>query len=309
MADGVSPAARSAREDGDPGGIIDAHVHIWADDRAAYPQIGGHERPPTATGSAERLLASMDECGVVGALLVQAPWYGEDNRYFTATRSRHPGRFVALGYLPDPLAPDAPERLSRQFYRDGCRGVRVHLLDERIATGIDAGRADPLVQRAGELGVPVQFLTRDPERHDAILRLAQRFPSVAFINDHLGHPRIDEGYPYPSSRAFFDCGALPNVFAKLSLHYLLSGEGYPWADLHDFQRCTVAAYGAQRLMWGSNFPMHLPTPSYRERLDAVRRALPFLTDDERSWVLGRTARSLWTFAGSGSGEASPAGVV
>lgn len=300
---------RLAHRDSDAADIIDAHVHIWADDRSAYPHVDGHERPLTATGSAEQLLASMDECGVAGALLVQAPWYGEDNRYFAVTRRRHPGRFVALGYLPDPLASDAPEKLSRQFHDDGCRGVRVHLLDGRIAAGLDTGRADPLIRRAGELGVPVQFLTREPARHELIFRLARRFPDVVFINDHLGHPRIGEGDPYPSSRAFFDCGARPNVFAKLSLHYLLSGEGYPWADLHDFQQRTVAAYGAQRLLWGSNFPMHLPTPSYRERLDAVRRELSFLTKNERSWILGQTARSLWTFTGAGPDESAPEGVA
>lgn len=272
--------------------IFDAHVHIWADDRAAYPQVAGLERPATQRGDVEWLLDLLAAHRVGGALLVQAPWYGEDNRYFVDAMRRYPDRFAALGYLPDPLASDAPEKLSHQYHVDGLRGIRIHLVDETIVAGVAAGAADPLIRRAGVLGAPVQFLTRVPERHDVVFDLARRFPDVVFINDHLGHPRIDEGYPYAASRSFFACGALPNVYAKLSLHSLLSRQDYPWADLHDFQRMTLAAYGARKLMWGSNFPMRMPGPPYGERLDAVRTA-PFLTADERAWIVGGTARTLW----------------
>ena len=156
-----------------------------------------------------------------------------------------------------------------------------------------SGKADPLIRRAGELGVPVQFLNRVPEQHEIICSLARRFPHVTFINDHLGHPRIAEGYPYAGSKTFFECGALPNVYAKVSMHHAFSETSYPWDDLLEFQQLTLDAYGAHRLMWGSNYPMSMSSPSYAERLDVVRTRLPFLTDDERAWILGRTALSLW----------------
>lgn len=273
--------------------IFDAHVHIWADDRQAYPQVPGLERPAAHRGGVEWLLELMAASGVGGALLVQTPWYGEDNRYFVDAMRRFPGRFAALGYLPNPLARDAPGKLDRQYHVDGFRGIRVHLVEPRVVEGVASGKADPLVRRARELGVPVQFLNRVPEQHEIILSLARRFPDVAFINDHLGHPRIAEGYPYPGSRTFFECGDLPNVYAKVSMHHVFSATGYPWDDLLEFQQLTLDAYGAQRLMWGSNFPMSMSSPSYAERLDVVREGLPFPNDDERAWILGRTASSLW----------------
>ena len=282
-------------------GRFDAHVHIWADDRAAYPQVAGAERPLDMRGSAETLVALLDEHAIAGALLVQVPWYGEDNRYYVDAMRRYPGRFAALGYLPDPLAPDAPGKLRRQHDEDGFRGIRLHLVHERIVAGVGAGAGDPLIRAAVALGVPVQFLIRDPAHHALVGALAARFPGGAFVIDHLGHPVPGEGYPYPSSRDFFACGALPNVYAKVSLHYLLSTQAYPWADLHDYQRLTLEAYGAERLMWGSNYPMELPEAPYRERLAAVSEASPFLGPEERSWILGRTARSLWTPVRMGGG--------
>lgn len=274
--------------------IFDAHVHIWADDRAAYPQVPGLAKPERLKGSVEWLLREMDTNGVGGALLVQVPWYGEDNRYLVDARRQHPSSFAALGYLPDPLAADAPQKLARQYHEQGLRGIRIHLDQPSIAHGMVEGKVDPLIRQARELGVPVQFLNRTLEQHEIIYQVASRFSDVVFVNDHLGHPRLTEGYPYPSSRSFFACGELPNVYAKVSLHHQLSRYGYPWTDLHDFQKLTLEAYGARKLMWGSNYPMFMPEPPYSQRLDAVRVELPFLGDEERAWILGRTALLLWT---------------
>ena len=273
--------------------IFDAHVHIWADDRSAYPQVPGLAKPEHVKGSVEWLLREMDANGVSGALLVQVPWYGEDNRYIVDSRRRYPGRFAALGYLPDPLAASAPDKLAYHYHEQGLRGVRIHLDQPSVVSGLAEGRADALLRHARELGVPVQFLNRIPEQHEIIYRVARRFPEVIFVNDHLGHPRLSEGYPYPSSRSFFACGELPNVYAKVSLHHQLSRQDYPWADVAEYQKLTLEAYGAQRLMWGSNYPMFMPEPSYSQRLDVVRRGLPFLGDEERAWILAKTALSLW----------------
>jgi predicted TIM-barrel fold metal-dependent hydrolase len=126
--------------------VFDAHVHIWADDRRTYPQVPGMERRLALRGSAEWLIDPMDAQGVRGALLVQAPWYGEDNRYFVDAMCRYPGRFAALGYLLDPLAPDAPDKLARQHHEDGFRGIRIHLIEPRIVEGVASGHAGPILR-------------------------------------------------------------------------------------------------------------------------------------------------------------------
>ena len=55
-------------------------------------------------------------------------------------------------------------------------------------------------------------------------------------------------------------------------------------------------------MWGSNWPMQLPSPDYGERLRAVSEHLPGLSAGDRAWVLGDTARSLWAPAPGPAGE-------
>jgi L-fuconolactonase len=276
--------------------IVDAHVHIWSADRERYPMVSGRARPLDHDGSAETLVRLMDGAGVGAALLVQTPWLGEDNRYLVDSMRRFPGRFAALGWLEDPLAPDAPARLERQYHAEGLRGVRLHLTDQRVHEGVLAGGADALCAQACALGVPVQFLNRAPA-HPAILRVARAFPDLRVVVDHLGHPDPGEAPEFPSSAAFFELAAHPNVAVKVSNQVGSTHAPYPWADLHGYQQRVFDTFGPRRLMWGSNWPMQCTDLDYTARLDAVRAALPAfarLSPDERAWILGRTAARLWS---------------
>jgi predicted TIM-barrel fold metal-dependent hydrolase len=274
---------------------FDTHVHVWSADRNRYPMVSGRERPVEHDGSAETLIELMDAAGVRAALLVQTPWLGEDNRYLVDSMRRYPGRFAALGWLEDLLAGHAAERLRRQRDEDRFHGVRLHLTEARVNEGVLAGAADPLFAAARTLGVPVQFLNRVPT-HPTILGVARRFHDLTIVVDHLGHPLVEEAPEFASSAPFFELAQHPNVYVKVSNHVISSKAPYPYADLYDYQRRMIDAFGPARLMWGSNWPMQPESPTYQQRLAAVRDELPAfkaLSAAEQALILGGTAASLW----------------
>ena len=86
--------------------IFDTHVHIY--DRARYQFQPGYSRPEDERADADLLIAALDAAGVSAALLVQTPWYGEDNRYLVESLRRYPGRFAAIGYLRTHWHPTRP---------------------------------------------------------------------------------------------------------------------------------------------------------------------------------------------------------
>jgi predicted TIM-barrel fold metal-dependent hydrolase len=277
-----------------PDEIFDAHVHVWPRDRVTDPPINLPGSPlPDFDGAVEHLLRLMDANGVGRALLVQTPWYGENNNYLIHSIQVHRDRFAGLGYLPDPLASRAPYALRKQFDEEGLRGVRLHLLQPEIVKAVVAGNAARLLRAAAELRVPVQLLYRDQNLHGLIGRLAQQHPNLTLVIDHLGHVDPNPQAHPGAWETLLGLAKHPTIYVKVSLHYRLSRDSYPWRDLHPFQEKLLAAFGASRLMWGSNFPMHLPQPAYAERLAAVAKGLPFLSATDRAWIMGKTALSLW----------------
>jgi L-fuconolactonase len=271
--------------------VFDAHVHVWPADRSRYPPLDLPGLPlPAFDGSADRLRSLMDAHDVERALLVQTPWYGEDNRYLIETMREQPDRFIGMGHLPDPFDGAAPDKLRVQTAA-GLRGVRLHLVQPASIAAAREGGLDPLLDRARELAVPVQLLYRDPTVHGLVAALAVRHPDLDLVVDHLGHagPEPDAGW-----ENLVALGRHRRVYLKLSLHYRLSREPFPHRDLHPLQRRIVRAFTPRRLMWGSNFPMHLANDSdYAQRLAVVSEHLDFLDSDDREWVLWRTASSLW----------------
>ena len=279
--------------------IIDSHVHLWNQDAGRYPNkpwVQGTLPPHDAT--AERLVGFMDEAGVTAALNVQVPWYGEDNRYHHDLTKEFPKRFALLGVV-DPALDDAPARLERMVREESAQGVRIHFNEPgRRAHAID-GKFDPILAMAGELGVPIQCLARMPDM-TAIRRCAAAFPTTTFIIDHLGHPDLSEQPPYPAGGEFFGLGRLPNVYVKLSLLCDHSKQDYPYRDVQEFVRLLIERFSAQRIMWGSNFPLipeiRIEQPvNYKRTLDLVRDDWPWLEEEDKVWILGKTAQSLWRF--------------
>lgn len=279
-----------------PYDTIDAHVHAWPADRTRYPTAPG--RPvPAVEGDVGLLLTEMDSERIQRAVVVQTPWYEHDNRYLVDAVRAHPDRLIPVGYLPDPTAATAVAELERQHLEDHMAGFRLHLIDQDIIAGVAAGRSAPLLDRAGELGVPISLLYWDQSLHDLVGELATRHSRTRFVVDHMGSIHAGQDFRPLARQAEH-----PNVYVKLSLHTILSAEEFPWRDLHPLQEALLHAFGANRLLWGSNFPMHTDTLPYSPRLECVRTWLPFLSPIDRSWVLGRTAQQLWTWPARHAGD-------
>ncbi|NJN83442.1 MAG: amidohydrolase family protein [Caldilineaceae bacterium] len=76
-----------------------------------------------------------------------------------------------------------------------------------------------------------------------------------------------------------------------------SNEPFPYADAHPDIRRLHAAFGAQRMMWGTGYPGHHRAkhgwPTLADELRFVREGLPFLNDEEIERILGGTAAEVW----------------
>jgi L-fuconolactonase len=275
--------------------VVDIHPHVIATDTTRYPldPLGGtqstwsRDRPTTF----EMLVDAMDQAGVDKAAIVQASTaYGHDNTYVAEAVAAHPRRFTGV-FSVDVLAPDAVERM-RHWMERGLTGLRLFTTGSTMpgqATWFADPRTYPAWEFAGEAGVPV-CMQMTPQGFGDLRDLMQRFPKVRIILDHLARPKVVDGPPYAADRDFFAFADNPNVFLKVTpLIYMLADWGK--ASPERFFGKLVAAFGAQRIAWGSNFPATAGT--LKDNLAQARKGLASVSAADQDWIFGKTAQTLY----------------
>jgi predicted TIM-barrel fold metal-dependent hydrolase len=123
--------------------------------------------------------------------------------------------------------------------------------------------------------------------------LLSRFPSLRVVVDHLNNPVPGEGLGQPAFRALLDLARHPQVHVKLSGFHHWCRERYPYRDGLPFAEAAVRAFGAERCMWGSDFPHVLAGCGYVRSRHLLPREASFLSKGELDLVMGGTAERLW----------------
>ena len=88
----------------------------------------------------------------------------------------------------------------------------------------------------------------------------------------------------------------PNVFVKISHTWSLSKQPYPWLDAQEHVKRLYDAFGPQRLMWATDWPIiENSNATYEQALTVVRDEMKFLNADDRQWMLSKTIERVWPF--------------
>ena len=277
--------------------IVDTHVHVWEIDPPRYPV--GPTAPnftslPDKPATADELIADMDAHGVDMTVLVQTSWSTWDNAYIADSVQRFPDRFVGHGMV-DPQDEAGNAEAVRHWIEDrGLAGFRFHPMyykDEKVLTTPGNRR---MWEVLAELDAVVQFHTSPPFANQ-IDEIATRHPGMKLLIDHMGYPDLDEG-PGPW-QPIVELARHPNLHVKISDVKGRSRQEFPFADLHEYVRMLVNAFGAERCLWGTGYPGQHRTRhnwlSLGDELRLVREGFDFLTESQRDQILGGTAAEVW----------------
>jgi L-fuconolactonase len=122
----------------------------------------------------------------------------------------------------------------------------------------------------------------------------QRFPRQRFVLDHMAKPPIKSGSLNPWTEGIRKLAAFPNVFCKLS-GLVTEADWSHWKPEHMAPYLDVAfeAFGTQRLMIGSDWPVCTVAASYGRAMGIVRDYLGRLSTEAREAVLGGNAQRFW----------------
>jgi L-fuconolactonase len=284
--------------------IVDAHAHVFL---AATASARGTDEliPAEREAPVERLLDAMADAGVGRAVLVAVD---REDDYVPAIRRAQSDRFAAIAVAGreelgrvervDPVA--VLERRRAGFEFDGLRSAWLGEPGRPLAES----PALPALRRLAEWGLPLWSYPA-PDQLPLLLELPEVVEGLTVVLNHLGFfpeaMRVDDlGRPAFTGplvpervEAALGLSRHPGVVMMVSGQYALSGEPYPHPDLDDLIRRSVEAFGAERCIWGSDFPWIEREPGYAATLALVERALPGLGADELAAIRGGTALRLF----------------
>ncbi len=263
--------------------IVDTHTHVVSPDHHRYPLRPAAEVAPwvhDAPCSAAQLDDLMGQSGVDRAVLVQAVGaYHDDNRYAIDAAELARDRFVAVAML-DAGNPDASAQLE-DVAAKGAAGVRLVAGTPGSAVQFDDDAVLQLALRSRELGLAI-IVAGLAEGLPALNRLMARAPGLEVAVDHCGFP------PYPDLGALLPLAAFPGVLLKVSTLNLDAGHEVDGDGGARLLATLVDAFGAERLMWGSNWSFTHDRP-YPELVDMARAASTGLGKQAQAEYLGGTA--------------------
>jgi L-fuconolactonase len=124
----------------------------------------------------------------------------------------------------------------------------------------------------------------------AALALAERLPDQPFVVDHLAKPRIRDGIMRPWAEQMRELAGYPNVWCKVS-GLVTEADWQRWRpeELHPYLDVVFEAFGTDRLMFGSDWPVCLLAGSYRQVVELVESYAAHLSPAERDALFGGNA--------------------
>ena len=246
--------------------VLDSHLHLWDPSVLDYPWLEG---PLLARFAADEVVAAVGEVDDErGFVFVQADCeegqYLDEIEWVASLAERVGVRGIVAGARLDGGV-DTITHLDAVTQRPLVVGVR-HLLQ-----GEPAGFAGSPAFRAGAAALVERDLTFDAcVRGEAQLRdvilLAAEVPELRIALDHLGKPSVGTA-TIPSSPALDWTVSLhalavhPQVFCKLSGLPAEAGGSWSAEQMETFFDVALDAFGPDRLMVGSDWPVSAITAS------------------------------------------------
>jgi predicted TIM-barrel fold metal-dependent hydrolase len=195
----------------------------------------------------------MDSAGVDRAILVPPSWAAGGTPETLASAAKQSDRFRVIGRISfeSGIAPQQAE-IERWLKDPLLAGIRIVLHTEDTVESYRRGHCNWVWETAERYCMPIMVYT--PTRPDLLREFASEHPTLRFAADHLLLPF--KGFSAEdvkeSIKSLLPLAALPNVSVKASTLPLYSRELFPFRDLHPLLYEVIAAFGANRVFWGSD---------------------------------------------------------
>jgi L-fuconolactonase len=271
---------------------IDAHHHLWRYAAEEYGWIDDAMAALQRDFLPEDLLAEMRVAGVDGAVAVQARQTVEETRWLLKLAAGCDAIRGVVGWGPI-AAPEFAAVMEEFSHTPKLKGLR-HIVqaeaDERFLLREEFNRG---IRAIRGTGLVYDVLIYERQLPQAI-EFVDLHPAQAFVLDHVAKPRIREGVLEPWASRIRELAKRENVSCKVS-GIVTEADWSKWTPetLRPYLDVVVEAFGLQRLMAGSDWPVCLVACGYTQWFGVLEEYFAKFSEAERAAVFGATAKRVY----------------
>lgn len=272
--------------------IIDAHQHFWNPTRGDYFwMVGDGVKPIARTIMPKDLNTHLARHGIVKTVLVQAAPTVNETEFMLGIADATDFVAKVVGWVDFENRDDLKhlQRLKKHPKLAGVRPMIQDLPDAEWMHRKDVQWAfDALIDldlTFDALGFPIHL--------DPFQRLFDKYPKLRIVIDHCMKPVIREEQFEPWATKIAKIAKTTPVFCKLSGIATESMPGWTVENLRPYASHVIQSFGADRVMWGSDWPVLNLNGSYDRWFEACEAIVP---DAQKAQIFGKTAASFYRIA-------------
>ncbi len=277
--------------------IVDSHQHFWGPVELALPP------PPPEAAIFGRAFMPADlepelrHAGVDRTVLVQAfPQTKAANRWLfrQANATAYVAGVVAWLDLQNPAGVEPTIRALRGEKK--FVGIRHIVEDEPDVNWIVRACVLESLGELARLGVCYDMLVKPPHLRN-VLRVIDKVPRLRMVIDHIAKPNMAGGESPGWAEQMVEIARHPQIFCKVS-GLITEADHRNWktADLAQFVHHVIEAFGWDRVMYGSDWPVCLLAGSYQQVWNAIHEVLGTVSDADHAKLFGANAVQFYGLA-------------
>lgn len=282
---------------------IDSHQHFWRYNPVRDAWITDEMAVLKQDFLPEQFARECAANGIDASVAVQADQSENETNFLLELANRNDRIAGVVGWV-DLLSPRVVERLEHLSHFEKLRGFR-HVAqaekDERFLAREDFVKG---VAQLRQFGFTYDILVY-PKQLPAAIELVSRVPEQRFVVDHLAKPQIKTKKTEPWAAQMKEIAQNKNVFCKVS-GMVTEADWHNWKpeDFKPYLHVVFEAFGAERLMFGSDWPVCLVAASYRQVKQLIEDYVKGYSQADKDKIFGGNAEKFYRLKAAQHGLAA-----
>lgn len=274
---------------------IDAHQHFWNLEKHAYPWLDASQSAPICrTIEAPELEPLLQAAGIDKTVIVQANNSYEDTDYMLEVAETYPWVGGVVGWVPLNIPEVAAKKLEHYAKNRYFKGVRHLIHDEKDPDWLVRDSVIEGLSILASFGLTFDVVAVFPNHLKHVPYLAEKVPNLRMVIDHLAKPPIREKKMGEWAEQMARAAEYPNVYAKVSgLNTAADPDHWSADDLKPYIDFALDKFGANRLMFGSDWPVANLAGDYHKVWTETNKAIADYSQAEKDAILGGTAAEFY----------------